>query len=162
MFRPNYSPQGLFVKEGVEYVKLDTCSDDYGNFYMQPNGVFYLTNNGTPGICKTSDYYNTKNVNYATQSGPLLVAEGEINSKFSKNSKNLHYRSGIGYNGNAVVFIISNELVSFYELASIFYNKYKCNYALYLDGAISDAFITALDRKAKDINYGSLILVTKK
>ncbi len=42
MFKPDHSPQGLFIQDYRMLTGLDTTSGR-GNFYLRPNGVFYTT-----------------------------------------------------------------------------------------------------------------------
>ena len=42
MYQLNRNPQGLYIENGKTVKSLDTLQDGYGNFYLQPNGVFYL------------------------------------------------------------------------------------------------------------------------
>lgn len=40
MFKEDRSPLGLYVEDGKELAPLNTELEGYGNFYLQPNGVF--------------------------------------------------------------------------------------------------------------------------
>jgi uncharacterized protein YigE (DUF2233 family) len=51
MYLKDQSPQGLYIENETEKSKLDTTHNAYGNFYMQPNGIFYLTDSNKPAIC---------------------------------------------------------------------------------------------------------------
>jgi hypothetical protein len=77
MFDASYAPQSLFIQERRTIKPLDVKAGQ-GNFYLKPNGVFYLTTDGAARICKTEDFLNPRQVTYATQSGPLLVIDGNI------------------------------------------------------------------------------------
>src|SRR6185503_12407931 len=82
MFREDYSPVGLLVTEGRQIHRLNQASG-FGNFYLKPNGVFVLTASG-PRIVETSEYGSLPDtVLLATQSGPLLLHGGQINSNLS-------------------------------------------------------------------------------
>lgn len=72
MFNAHFSPQGLFIQEGATIAPLDTTTKA-GNFYLKPNGVFYLTSDNTASICRTEDFVANGRVTYATQSGPMLL-----------------------------------------------------------------------------------------
>ena len=73
--------------QDIEINKIDTIQNGYGNFYLQPNGILYLTKDNKGVVCSTKDFIN-ENINYATQSGPMLVVKGKIHSMFNKGSKN--------------------------------------------------------------------------
>jgi uncharacterized protein YigE (DUF2233 family) len=160
MYQADQSPLGLYIENG-KIIKPLNISTGSGNFYMQPNGVFYLTNDNKPGVCKTSDFKNA-NIKYATQSGPMLIVDGEINTKFSANSKNLNIRKGVGIlpDGKAV-FIISKYEVSLYNFAEYF-NNMGCKNALYLDGYVSRAYIPSRNLLQTDGNFGVLVGITAK
>jgi uncharacterized protein YigE (DUF2233 family) len=163
IFMENGTPLGLYIENGKELVPLNRKTSGYGNFYLQPNGVFYLTGQKA-GIVETSRYIETNDITYATQSGPLLVMDGSINGLFSKNSQSLYIRNGVGLiDDQTVIFVISNEPVSLYDLASFFKDKVKCNYALYLDGAISGMYIKTYRESDIYYQYGCMIgLVSKR
>jgi len=120
MYKKDFSPQGLYIENGIVKSEIDTLVNGYGNFYLQPNGVFYITNDNKGVVCKTTDFKNS-NVKYATQSGPMLLVNGEIHSKFRNGSKNLNIRNGVGIlpNGN-LLFAMSKEKINFYDFATYF------------------------------------------
>lgn len=162
MYMPDNSPQGLYVENKKELIPIDLDIKEYGNFYMQPNGIFLITKTEVK-VVPSSDYHKYKNnVLYATQSGPMLVINGEINSKFTKGSSNTYIRSGVGITKEGIpVFAISNEPVNFYDFATLFKEKLKCDNALYLDGAISKMYIPKLNRLELGGNFGAMIGITK-
>ena len=86
MYKPDYSPQGLYIQEGKIMQVLDTLEGE-GNFYKKPNGVFYTTTEGKGFVCKTEDFKSIALVNYATQSGPMLLTEGKICRKPAPESR---------------------------------------------------------------------------
>jgi len=52
MYSPGGVPKGLFIQSQKLVTLLDTASGA-GNFYLKPNGVFYLTTSRLAGICAT-------------------------------------------------------------------------------------------------------------
>ena len=42
MYKKDQSPQGLFIQNTITKSTIDTSSAS-GNFYLKPNGVFYMT-----------------------------------------------------------------------------------------------------------------------
>jgi len=40
MFKKGFSPQGLYIEKGITLSEIDTITKGYGNFYLQPNGIF--------------------------------------------------------------------------------------------------------------------------
>ena len=76
MFKKGFSPQGLYIEKGITLSEIDTITKGYGNFYLQPNGIFYITNNKKGVVCETKDFKN-KNIKFATQSEPMLLINGK-------------------------------------------------------------------------------------
>jgi uncharacterized protein YigE (DUF2233 family) len=156
MYKNDLSPQGLYIENGITKSEIDTLQNGYGNFYMQPNGIFYLTRNNQGIVCKTEDFKN-KNIKYATQSGPLLLIDGKIHSKFINGSKNLNIRNGVGIlpNGN-LVFAMSKQKINFYDFANYF-KSLGCKNALYLDGFVSKTYLPEMGFNSMDGNFGVII-----
>ncbi|MCP4443298.1 MAG: hypothetical protein GY810_30725 [Aureispira sp.] len=143
MFNKDQSPTGLYIENGEILSKLDTQTQGYGNFYIQPNGIFYLTKDKKAKICKTTDFRPSTDILFATQSGPMLLINGKIHKALTKGSKNIHIRNGVGLlpNGN-LVFGISKQKINFYDFAS-FFKDLGCQNALYLDGFVSKMYLPA-------------------
>lgn len=160
MYKKDNSPQGLYVENTITKSEIDT-SNGSGNFYLKPNGVFYLTTDKNPMICKTEDFVNNGKIKFATQSGPMLVIEGEIHTAFKKNSTNLNIRNGVGIlPNNQIVFAISKMEINFYDFAEYF-KKIGCKNALYLDGFVSRTYLPEKNWKQIDGNFGVIIGVTE-
>jgi len=160
MYKKDNSPQGLYIENFVTKAALDT-SNGNGNFYLKPNGVFYITMANKPFICKTQDFKDSINVKYATQSGPMLVVEGQINSTFTDGSKNLYIRNGVGIlPDNKVVFAMSKIEINFYDFANYF-KSLGCKNALYLDGFVSRTYLPEHNWIQTDGNFGVIIGITE-
>lgn len=161
MYKKDQSPQGLYIENGVMVSPIDRKEKGYGNFYLQPNGVFYITKNKKPIVCTTKAFQHAKNIKYATQSGPMLVIDGELHQKLTKGSKNLNIRNGVGVlpNGN-ILFAMSKEKINFYDFAT-FFKKNGCKNALYLDGFVSKTYLPSKDYKQLNGDFGVIIGVTK-
>ena len=89
MYKHDNSPQGLFIEKQTTLSPLDTSRGN-GNFYLKPNGVFYLTTDNIPIICNTINFKDNGKIKYATQSGPMLLVDGLIHSAFKEKSSNLN------------------------------------------------------------------------
>jgi uncharacterized protein YigE (DUF2233 family) len=168
MFDKKLSPIGLFIENGILIKHLNTRliktlqKGTLPNFYLEPNGVFYITQEEKAGVCKTTAYSKVSNVKFATQSGPMLIIDGEINKIFDSNSKNFNVRNGVGIlPNNEVIFAISMNKVSFYDFARYF-KEQGCSNALYLDGYVSKAFIPKQGIEQMDGELGILIGITEK
>lgn len=160
MYKKDYSPQGLYIEKQKILVPIDTTKAT-GNFYLKPNGVFYLTTNNTAKICTTQLFRNNGKIKYATQSGPMLIIDGKIHSDFKEGSSNLNIRNGVGILPDGkVVFVLSKKEINFYDFANYF-KSLGCENALYLDGFVSRAYVPSEKWIQTDGNFGVLFSVTK-
>ncbi len=161
MFEPDGSPKGLYIEAGDTLVPLDTISGRVGylNFYLQPNGVFYIDPAGAAHVMTTQKFIQKNpEAQYATQSGPMLVIDNKIHPAFTRGSRNKYIRSGVGIiDSDHIVFIISNKPVNFFDFATLFRDYFGCSNALYLDGAISKMYLPSLKREKLDGNFGPII-----
>lgn len=159
MYKTDNSPQGLYIENQKELFPLDTASGN-GNFYLKPNGVFYITKENIPFVCATEKIANKNVMKYATQSGPMLVIDGQIHPKFKKGSANLNIRNGVGIlPNNTIIFAMSKEEISFYDFASYF-KDLGCENALYLDGFVSRTYLPKENWLQVDGNFGVIVGVT--
>lgn len=160
MYKSDRSPQGLFIQNYKTLSDLDTA-DGEGNFYLKPNGVFYITKNRNPFICKSTDFKNNGSIKFATQSGPMLVVDGHIHSAFKQGSTNINIRNGVGIlPDNRVLFAMSKAEINLHEFAMYFQNA-GCKNALYLDGFVSRTFLPEKKWIQTDGNFGVIIGVTQ-
>ena len=146
MFHSDYSAVGLYVEDGQQLQALNRATQGYGNFLIQPNGVL-AWNDQEVRLQSTAEYAkNTFNPRYATQSGPMLVHQGQINPNFLKDASSYKIRNGVGLKNQQLYFVISNQPVTFYQFATFFKEALGIDDALYLDGSLSSAYIPALNR----------------
>jgi uncharacterized protein YigE (DUF2233 family) len=161
MYLKDGSPQGLYIEKGITRKQIDTTKEAYGNFYLQPNGVFYITNDHQGIVVKTTDFNSSPSIRYATQSGPMLVINGNLHPVFVKNYKNLHIRNGIGILPNGtLLFAMSKNPITLYDFAAFFKNR-GCKNALYLDGFVSRVYLPKKKWKQEDGDFGIIIAETK-
>ena len=159
MYKADKSPKGLYIENEKRLSPLDTSSGS-GNFYLKPNGVFYITSTNVPIVCNTEDFNNDGKIKYATQSGPMLVINGKIHPAFNKGSINLNIRNGVGIlQDNKVVFAMSKREINFYDFANYF-KGIGCKNALYLDGLVSRTYLPEKNWVQTDGNFGVIIGVT--
>lgn len=157
MFTKEYAPQGLYIENSTQLTPLVEDTSGYGNFYMQPNGVFYLTDSKTAHVVTTKNFLADSSISYATQSGPMLVHDGILNSHFGINSTSLHYRNGVGILPDGeVLFVISTVPVNFHSFASYFKSR-GCKNALYLDGYVSRIYLPEKGIQQMDGKFGVMI-----
>jgi uncharacterized protein YigE (DUF2233 family) len=160
MFQPDFSPVGLFVQDGQEVAPLN-LSNGTGNFFLKPNGVFFVSESG-PRIVESTEYPAlAQGVRLATQSGPLLVRKGALHPAIDAASTSRLLRNGVGISGDTIVFVISEQPVSFYELAKYFRDELHCPDALYLDGVVSSLYSTDLQRNDSRADLGPIVAVVQ-
>lgn len=161
MYRQDFSPLGLFVADGKPAHRLNLASSAYGNFYLKPNGVFLVSASGAQLVASTEYNSIREPVTLASQSGPLLVQHGAINSLFDPHGVSKYVRNGVGViNTHEVVFAISDQPVNFYDFALLFKDGLHCPDALYLDGSISSLYSASLGRDDEWAPLGPIIAVT--
>lgn len=140
-------PLGYFVAGGTETQPPNLRTGD-GNFYLKPNGALVITATDI-AVVESASLPNQQGVMWGIQSGPLLVLNNTVNSAFSPTSLNRHSRCGVGISTlggeRYVTFVISNEEVTFFELASFFQEKLKCPTALCLESAGCDLYFPERD-----------------
>jgi uncharacterized protein YigE (DUF2233 family) len=162
IFAADFTPLGLHVEAGQEIQPLN-LRNGVGNFYLKPNGVFFLSANGAR-IIDSVEYPNvSEKVRLAIQSGPLLVSRGTINKEFAAGSDNKKIRSAIGLpSPQRAIFVLSDDPVSFHELASLFQDHLRCSDALYLDGEISQFYAPSTPTPATSPHFAAIITVTSR
>ncbi len=165
IFEPDFKTSGLLIQEGKLIQDLNV-REGKGNFYLKPNGVFFLSQNGKPMIRDAEEFKFYKGeVSMGIQSGPTLVLKGGIHPRFNEGSKNIRLRSGVGVDrdGN-IVFAISKGKVNFYDFASLFLDELSCKNALYLDGVISEMYCKDSSKNISEFtqNFGSIIYVKER
>jgi len=162
MYESDLTSVGLLVIDGIERKPIDR-DKSWGNFYLKPNGVFFLQG-GRAGVMETEAYVAAGiKPDFATQSGPMLVIDGTLHPAFLPQSDSLQIRNGVGVarDGKAV-FVISLEPVRFHDFATLFRDQLDCANALFLDGSISSLFAPTLNRYDNTHPMGPIIAVTKK
>jgi uncharacterized protein YigE (DUF2233 family) len=160
MYLQNQSPQGLYIENNklVQPINLDTGN---ANFYLMPNGIFFVNNNNTAHVCTSNSIKEFSQIKYATQSGPMLVIDSNIHSQFTKGSKRVNIRNGVGIlpNGN-ILFAMTTFELSMYDFAQYFLSR-GCKNALYLDGYVSRTYLPEKNWQQLDGNFGVMIAEIK-
>lgn len=138
MYHEDLSPVGLYIERSAQQHALN-LDRGFGNFFMKPNGVFGVTNDGKPFVLTSEDYANSRSVPaFATQSGPMLVIDGQIHPRFEPDGTSRNIRNGVGINQSGqAIFVISREPVSFGKFARLYQDGLDCRNALYFDGVVS-------------------------
>ena len=157
MYDKDHKPKGLYIENNITLSPIDRVKSGYGNFYLQPNGVFYIKKDGTAYITSTSVFRANAQIKYATQSGPMLLIDGKVHSKFKEKSKHLNIRNGVGVLPNGkLLFAMSKGKINLYHFAQ-FFKKYGCEQALYLDGFVSRTYLPSKNWEQLDGNFAVII-----
>ena len=161
MYHADYGPVGLLVEHGTETGALNR-GDAFGNFFMKPNGVFWV-GDGKAGVMETQAYAKAGlSPQAATQSGPMLVIDGQIHPRFLPDATSLQIRNGVGILPDGrVAFAISNDPVRFHDFATLFRDRLQCRNALFLDGSISSLYSPESRRHDRGAVMGTIIAVVK-
>lgn len=153
-----YTPEGLYIEDYKIISELNLNSGT-GNFYLEPNGVFYIED-GIPRISVSKEYKNNKGISYAVQSGPVLIKDGKINEKFGENSESLKIRSAVGIDKeNNLFFLMSETKINFYYFSKYALDILKCKDLLFLDGTISKMYFDT-DSVIPNQKYPFVVIIT--
>jgi uncharacterized protein YigE (DUF2233 family) len=161
IFESSFTPCGLLIEDGRELAPLNLKAGS-GNFYLKPNGVFLVEGGGARIVVSEKYSPGAPRVLLATQSGPLLLMYGKINSRFAPDSTSRRIRSGVGIvTAQRIVFILSRDPVTFYEFAAVFQSLH-CSQALYLDGTISRFYQPNGPSASSDEHFAAIFAVLEK
>jgi uncharacterized protein YigE (DUF2233 family) len=163
MYEADGRPVGLYVEGGRTLRRLNTAEAG-GNFYLKPNGVFSLDEDGTMRI-ETSEAYAARGgaARFATQSGPMLLIGGKLHPQISEDGPSRLIRNGVGLKDRfTAFFVISDDTVSFGKLARFFRDGLGCSDALYLDGTVSTLWVPADGRRTGGRDIGPMVVVLDK
>jgi uncharacterized protein YigE (DUF2233 family) len=163
MYDQALAPLGLFVVDGRVTRPLNKRSSSFGNFYLKPNGVFWVDRAGAPHIDETAAYAaKSPRPRWATQSGPLLVQADAFNPQIAPNGPSELIRNGVGVRDGIAYFAISDDQVSFGRFARFFRDALGCPDALFLDGSVSSLWAPSMDRLDDKLGLGIFVVVLKR
>ena len=160
MFDADGEPIGYYVESGQRLHTLNR-NQGGGNFHLMPNGVFYGT--GSEWHIRTTEDF-AANVDerpeFATQSGPMLVIDGNLHPAFDTDGDSKKTRNAVGVDrAGRAHFVISEAPISFGRLARYFRDRLDTPNALFLDGSVSELWDPAHDRMDQGSDLGPLIVV---
>jgi uncharacterized protein YigE (DUF2233 family) len=139
------APLGLYVENGKTLVPLNLNHGNpaSGNFSLLPNGVFAIYPDGHAAVRTSSDFKaDAQPAQWASQSGPMLLIDGQLNEQFIDASDSMKWRSGVCVKTPTdVVFAVSETPVNFHTFGRLFRDELGCRDALYLDGSISQIYV---------------------
>lgn len=157
MYHEDRRPVGHYVEDGTEEMRVVTSAGP-GNFGLLPNGVFCF-GDGKAAIHETRRFAETRPAcRFATQSGPMLVIDGDLHPRLMPDSTSRNIRNGVGVAADGTVWLaISNEQVNFHDFASLFREELGATDALYLDGSVSRLYAPALGRYDIGLPMGPIL-----
>ncbi|WP_425098781.1 phosphodiester glycosidase family protein [Tropicibacter sp. S64] len=163
MYHEDRAPVGHYIEDGTERMRVIPTPGP-GNFGLLPNGLLCIQPRRA-FVIETRDYLQRRpTCRYATQSGPMLVIDGELHPRFLPDSTSRYIRNGVGTSadGKRAVFAISETAVSFYEFARLFRDGLKLPNALFLDGNVSRLYAPSLNRADLGRAMGPIVAVTSE
>ncbi|HEY6986565.1 MAG TPA: phosphodiester glycosidase family protein [Rhodanobacteraceae bacterium] len=143
MYDRQFRPLGLTIAGGKILRPLNPArGSGSGNFGLQPNGIFYVDAQDHADVVPSATWTaQAIDARVATQSGPMLVIDGEVNPAFVESSDSRKWRSGVcAQVPDRVVFAVSRTPVTFHAFARLFRDNLGCREALYLDGTLSQIY----------------------
>ncbi|WAT18438.1 phosphodiester glycosidase family protein [Aurantiacibacter sp. MUD11] len=165
MFDPEGQPIGYYVEDGLRLTVLNE-NDGPGNFHMLPNGVFFgETPAGPWRVWDTRRFARDveDRPHFATQSGPMLVIDGELHGRFAPDGSSRKTRNAVGVDlAGRAHFVISEAPVSFGKLARLYRDVLEIDNALFLDGSVSQMWDPPNGRLDTGPEIGPLIVVTER
>ncbi|WP_411351885.1 phosphodiester glycosidase family protein [Leisingera aquaemixtae] len=162
MYHTDRSPVGLYVDENGEEMRLVTNAGP-GNFGLLPNGVLCIRGSRADVFETLAFEKAAPGCTYATQSGPMLVIDGDLHPRFLPDSDSYYIRNGVGTSadGKRAVFAISRNAVTFHQFGSLFRDYLKLPNALYFDGNISRLHAPQLGRSDAGFMMGPVAAVVE-
>jgi uncharacterized protein YigE (DUF2233 family) len=160
MYNDAGAPIGLYVQDGDEQKSI-SLTDGPGNFHLKPNGVFWQGSDGALHIEVSEEYARALHApRWATQSGPMLVIDGELHPRFAEDGASRFIRNGVGIvDQHTAYFVISSGFVSFGRFARFFRDELHCRDALFLDGTVSSLWAPSVGRYDNNHELGPMVVV---
>ncbi|WP_377192285.1 phosphodiester glycosidase family protein [Ruegeria meonggei] len=162
MYHDDRAPVGHYVENGEEVMRV-ISNPGPGNFGLLPNGVFCIRE-GRADVFETLDFVDqAPDCRFASQSGPMLVIDGELHPRFLPDSTSRYVRNGVGTSadGMRAVFAISEDYVTFHEFGSLFRDVLDTPNALFFDGNISRMYDRATNRSDVGFSLGPIVGVVE-
>lgn len=158
MYHDDRAPVGHYVENGTEQMRVIT-TDGPGNFGLLPNGIFCIRE-GRADVFETLRFVEeAPECIFATQSGPMLVIDGELHPRFLPDSTSRYIRNGVGTSadGKRAVFAISDIPVTFHQFGRLFQDGIGVPNALYFDGKVSRLYAPELNRSDLGFRLGPIV-----
>lgn len=162
MYHEDRAPVGYYVERGREQMRVISSAGP-GNFGLLPNGILCIRARRADVIETRAFLRDRPECRFATQSGPMLVIDGELHPRFLPDSTSRYVRNGVGTSadGKSVIFAISENAVSFHEFGSMFRDFLKMPQALFLDGNVSRLWAPGVSRRDLGRTMGPIVGVVE-
>lgn len=164
MFDEGGQPIGYYVEEGQRLTVLNQ-NDGPGNFHLMPNGVFFGEETGEWRVLATGAFAEQveNRPHFATQSGPMLVINGELHPAFDPDGDSRKIRNAVGVDASGRAhFVMSEAPISFGKLARYYRDALNVDNALFLDGSVSQIWDVPNERLDTGPDIGPLIVVRNR
>jgi uncharacterized protein YigE (DUF2233 family) len=159
MFDESGNAIGLLVEDGKQLRAINQRKGG-GNFHLMPNGVFLVRRDGSADVVTSEAYVPSKDILFATQSGPMLVIDGKLHPAFDRDGTSKHFRNGVGVAPNGTsIFVISADPVSFGKFARFYRDNVRAKNALFFDGAVSSLWDPATHQMDSHAPLGPMVVV---
>lgn len=160
MYNDAGAPIGLYVENGEEQKSI-SLTEGPGNFHLKPNGVFWQGRDGALHIEVSEDYaLELREPRWATQSGPMLLIDGQLHPRIAEDGASRFIRNGVGLrDSHTAYFVISSGFVSFGRFARFFRDELHCRDALFLDGTVSSIWAPSVGRYDDNHELGPMVVV---
>lgn len=163
-FHFDLTPTGLYVENFKELTPaIAADATGIGSFYEKPNGMFFVED-GRPKLLTTERYLATKpKAAFATQSGPMLLIDGEVNKSLNEQTAPLRKRTGVCLRRDTprLVFAITDTTVTVQAFAD-FLKSQNCQNALMLDTSTSSFYVPSRQRADLWVPIGPIIAITQR
>jgi uncharacterized protein YigE (DUF2233 family) len=162
MYHADRAPVGHLVIDGEERMRLIT-NPGPGNFGLLPNGVLCVTGERAH-VMETLAFERSAPVcEFASQSGPMLVIDGELHPKFRRESDSRLIRNGVGVtsDGSRALFAMSEGPVNFHHFARLFRDHLGTPNALFIDGNVSRLHAPGMGRSDPGPDMGPIVGVVE-
>jgi uncharacterized protein YigE (DUF2233 family) len=161
MYDEDGRPIGLAIVEGKRKRAINRRKGG-GNFHLMPNGVFQVRQDGRAEVLTSDKWRPSPAIRLATQSGPMLVIDGQLHPKFDHDGSSRHIRNGVGVtSGGEALFVISDGPVSLGKFGRFFRDGLKTPNALFFDGAVSALWDPASGRRDLTKPLGPMVVAFK-
>ena len=152
---------GLLIEDGRELRAINRRKGG-GNFHLMPNGIFLVRRDGSAAVVTSQAFNPSRNILFATQSGPMLVIDGNLHPAFEHDGTSRHVRNGVGIAPDGTpVFVISAGPVSLGKFARFYRDQVKARNALFFDGAVSSLWDPAGHRMDSHTEFGPIAVAFK-